>query len=159
LKKKGWRTLLKANETKIGRAVEGGQKQEEYDVQKVTTEKGEGQAGVWRDGLEAAIRERVREVIEEILHEEVEEAMGARRSQRAAGRCGYRHGRKARRLTLRAGTGQMAVPRARLVNCDGDEGEWQSQQLPRYRRSSPEVEQAVLGVYLSGNTRRIRGGR
>ena len=30
--------------------------------------------------------------------------------------------------------------------------------MPRYRRSSPEVEQAVLGVYLSGgNTRRIRG--
>jgi transposase-like protein len=30
--------------------------------------------------------------------------------------------------------------------------------LPRYRRSSPEVEQAVLGVYRSGgNTRRIRG--
>jgi transposase-like protein len=108
--------------------------------------------------LEEAIRERVREVIEEILHEEVEEALGARRSQRAVGRCGYRHGRKARRLTLRAGTVKLAVPRARLVNAQGDEREWQSQLLPRYRRSSPEVEQAVLGVYLSGgNTRRIRG--
>jgi transposase-like protein len=45
-----------------------------------------------------------------------------------------------------------------LVNSEGDEREWQSRLLPRYRRSSPEVEQAVLGVYLSGgNTRRIRG--
>lgn len=125
---------------------------------KSTTERVEDQAGVWREGLEEVIRERVREVIEEILHEEVEEALGARRSQRAAGRCGYRHGRKARRLTLRAGTVQLGVPRARLVNCEGDEREWQSQLLPRYRRSSPEVEQAVLGVYLAGgNTRRIRG--
>jgi putative transposase len=32
-----------------------------------------------------------------------------------------------------------------------------SQLVPRYRRSSPEVEQSLLGVYLSGsNTRRIR---
>ena len=100
----------------------------------------------------------MREVIEEILHEEVEEALGARRSQRAAGRCGYRHGTKARGLALRSGAVKLAVPRARLVNSDGDEREWRSELLPRYRRSSPEVEQAVLGVYLSGgNTRRIRG--
>jgi putative transposase len=117
-----------------------------------------GQASPWKEGLEAAIRERVREVIEEILHEEVEEALGARRSQRAAGRCGYRHGKKVRGLALRSGAVKLAVPRARLVDLDGDEREWRSELLPRYRRSSPEVEQAVLGVYLSGgNTRRIRG--
>jgi len=117
-----------------------------------------GQASAWKEGLEAAIRKRVREVIEEILHEEVEEALGARRSQRAAGRCGYRHGKKVRGLALRSGAVKLAVPRARLVDLDGDEREWRSVLLPRYRRSSPEVEQAVLGVYLSGgNTRRIRG--
>jgi transposase-like protein len=117
-----------------------------------------GQASPWKEGLEAAIRERVREVIEEILREEVEEALGARRSQRAVGRCGYRHGKKVRGLALRSGAVKLAVPRARLVNSDGDEREWRSELLPRYRRSSPEVEQAVLGVYLSGgNTRRIRG--
>jgi len=127
-------------------------------MRKSTTEGVEDQAVVWREGLEEAIRERVREVIEEILHEEVEDALGATRGQRAARRCGYRHGRKPRRLTLRAGTVKLAVPRARLVNSNGDEREWQSQLLPRYRRSSPEVEPAVLGVYLSGgNTRRIRG--
>ena len=123
-----------------------------------STERVEDQARLWKEGLEAAIWERVREVIEEILHEEVEEALGARRSQRAAGRCGYRHGRKVRGLALRSGAVKLAVPRARLVNSDGDEREWRSELLPRYRRSSPEVEQAVLGVYLSGgNTRRIRG--
>ena len=127
-------------------------------MRKVSTAGVEDQANLWREGLEEAIRQRVREVIEEILHEEVEEALRARRSQRTAGRCGYRHGTKARGLALRSGAVRLAVPRARLVNSEGEEGEWQSQLLPRYRRSSPEVEQAVLGVYLSGgNTRRIRG--
>ena len=127
-------------------------------MRKGTTEGGEDQACLWREGLEAAIRERVREVIEKILHEEVEEALGAGRGQRAVGRRGYRHGTKVRGLALRSGAVKLAVPRARLVNSDGDEGEWRSVLLPRYRRSSPEVEQAVLGVYLSGgNPRRIRG--
>ena len=127
-------------------------------MRKGTTEGGEDQACLWREGLEAAIRERVREVIEKILHEEVEEALGAGRGQRAVGRRGYRHGTKVRGLALRSGAVKLAVPRARLVNSDGDEGEWRSVLLPRYRRSSPEVEQAVLGMYLSGgNTRRIRG--
>jgi transposase-like protein len=108
--------------------------------------------------LEAAIRERVREVIELILEEEVDAALGAGRSQRVAERCGYRHGRKPRRLTLRTGAVQLEVPRGRLVTPDGSEREWHSQLVPRYRRSSAEVEQSVLGVYLSGsNTRRIRG--
>jgi transposase-like protein len=104
------------------------------------------------------IRERVREVIELILEEEVDTALGAGRSQRVAERCGYRHGRKPRRLTLRTGAVQLEVPRGRLVTPDGGEQEWHSQLVPRYRRSSAEVEQSVLGVYLSGsNTRRIRG--
>ena len=116
------------------------------------------QEGSLREGLEAAIRERVREVIELILEEEVDAALGAGRSQRVAERCGYRHGRKPRRLTLRTGAVQLAVPRGRLVTPDGGEREWHSQLVPRYRRSSAEVEQSVLGVYLSGsNTRRIRG--
>jgi transposase-like protein len=100
----------------------------------------------------------VREVIELILEEEVDAALGAGRSQRVAERCGYRHGRKPRRLTLRTGAVQLAVPRGRLVTPDGGEREWHSQLVPRYRRSSAEVEQSVLNVYLSGsNTRRIRG--
>jgi transposase-like protein len=116
------------------------------------------QEGFLREGLEAAIRERVREVIEVVLEEEVEVALGAGRSRRVAERCGYRHGHKPRRLTLRTGAVQLRVPRARLVEHDGGEREWRSQLVPRYRRSSREVEQSVLGVYLAGsNTRRIRG--
>lgn len=116
------------------------------------------QEGSLREGLEAAIRERVREIIELVLEEEVEAALGAPRSQRVAERVGYRHGSKQRKLTLRSGTIPLQVPRARLAEPAGGEREWQSQLVPRYRRSSREVEQSVLGVYLSGsNTRRIRG--
>jgi len=126
-------------------------------MRKGTTEEAEDQARVWREGLETAIRERVRQVIEAVLQEEVEEALGARRSHRTVERRGYRHGTKARGLSLRSGPVKLAVPQARLVNEEGEEREWRSQLLPRYRRSSPEVEQAVLGVYLlGGNTQRIR---
>jgi putative transposase len=125
---------------------------------KTSTATEAGQEGSLREGLEAAIRERVREVIELILEEEVEGALGASRSQRVAERSGYRHGAKPRRLTLRTGRMALRVPRARLVSPDGAEREWQSGLVPRYRRSSAEVEQSVLGVYLAGsNTRRIRG--
>ncbi len=86
-----------------------------------------GQEGSLREGLEAAIRERVREIIELVLQEEVEATLGARRSQRVAERVGYRHGSKPRRLTLRTGTVQLDVPRARLAEADGREREWQSQ--------------------------------
>jgi len=125
---------------------------------KTSTAREVGQEGSLREGLEAAIRERVREIIEMVLQEEVAAALGAPRSQRVTERAGYRHGSKPRRLTLRTGTVQLEVPRARLAEADGGEREWQSQLVPRYRRSSREVEQSVLGVYLSGsNTRRIRG--
>jgi hypothetical protein len=75
-----------------------------------TTARVEDQAGLWKEGLEAAMREGGREVIEEILHEEVEEALGARRSQRVAGRCGYRHGKKVRGLALRSGAVKLRSP-------------------------------------------------
>ncbi len=116
------------------------------------------EANPWRESLEQRLRERMRELIEQVLEEEVQEALGAARSVRAATRCGYRHGVKPRRLVLRGGAVGVAVPRARQVDLDGSEREWQSRLVPRYRRATPEVEQAVLGVYLSGgNTRRIRG--
>jgi len=62
---------------------------------KTSTGKELGQEGSLREGLEAAIRERVREIIEPVLGEEVEAALGAPRSQRVVERNGYRHGRKA----------------------------------------------------------------
>lgn len=111
----------------------------------------------WRVTLEEKLRDSMRELIEMVLEQEVDDALGATRSQRVAARSGYRHGTKPRRLMLRSGAVEVAVPRARCLTPDGEEHEWRSQLVPRYRRSTPEVERAVLGVYLSGgNTRRIR---
>lgn len=117
----------------------------------------QGEENRWRESLEQRLRERMRELIEQVLEGEVEDALGAGRSQRVAERRGYRHGSKSRRLVLRGGAVEVAAPRARSVGPEGEEQEWRSRLLPRYRRTTPEVEQAVLGVYLSGgNTRRIR---
>ncbi len=87
----------------------------------------------------------------------VVDAVGAPPTPRVAERRGYRHGSKPCQLVLRGGAVWIAAPRARCVGRGGEEREWRSRLLPRYRRATPEVEQAVLGVYLSGgNTRRIR---
>ena len=51
---------------------------------KTSTEMELGQEGSLREGLEAAIRERVREIIEMVLEEEMEAALRAGRSERAA---------------------------------------------------------------------------
>jgi transposase-like protein len=111
----------------------------------------------FRQSVEALIRKRVRELIEQVLEQELDTAVRAGRSQRSGERAGYRHGHKPRRLALRSGVVQLQVPRGRLLEGEAGEREWHSALLPRYRRNSPEVEQAVLGVYLAGgNTRRIR---
>lgn len=126
-------------------------------MQKGITEVSQPELGRWAATLEAALRPQIRDLIESILEEEVEEAVCAGRGQRLAERSGYRHGSKPRQLTLRSGSLELKVPRARLSNAQGEEREWQSELVPRYRRSTAEVDQTILGVYLcGGNTRRIR---
>jgi transposase-like protein len=105
------------------------------------------------------MRERIRATIETIVDEELEEALGAARSQRVGAiRAGYRHGKRLRTLTTSLGASVIAMPRARIEDDDGQRGEWHSQIIPRYQRRTARVDEAILGVYLSGtNTRRLRG--
>ena len=50
------------------------------------------------------------------------------------------------------------MPRGRLSDGQGRSQEWGSQTVARYERRSQRVDEAIVGVYLSGtNTRRIRG--
>ena len=50
------------------------------------------------------------------------------------------------------------MPRARLEGEDGRRREWRSAIIQRYQRRTERVDEAILGVYLSGtNTRRLRG--
>lgn len=49
------------------------------------------------------------------------------------------------------------MPRGRMVEGDGGSREFRSEILPRYQRRTREVDEAILGAYLSGaNTRRVR---
>src|ERR1700732_1137581 len=105
------------------------------------------------------MRERIRATIETLIDEELEAALGAARSQRVgAVRVGYRHGKRERTLTTSLGPTTLALPRARIESADGARSEWHSRMIPRYQRRTERVDEAILGVYLSGtNTRRLRG--
>jgi putative transposase len=116
-------------------------------------------AGQGKGSLEELMRERIRGTIEIIVEQELEEALGAASSARVgAQRAGYRHGHRARTLSTSLGASTIAMPRARIEGADGGRYEWRSQIIPRYQRRTERVDEAILGVYLSGtNTRRLRG--
>ncbi len=92
------------------------------------------------------------------MEEELETALGARPSSRTEGRQGYRHGVRPRTLTTSLGPTTIGMPRGRLRDDQGRTREWVSKVIPRYQRRTSRVDEAILGVYLSGaNTRRVRG--
>ena len=115
----------------------------------------------WRGkgALEELMRERIRGMIETIVEEELEAALGAARAARVGtNRAGYRHGKRSRTLSTGLGATTIMMPRARIEDDDGRRREWRSTIIPRYQRRTERVDEAILGVYLSGtNTRRLRG--
>jgi putative transposase len=115
--------------------------------------------GTGKGSLEELMRERIRATIEAIVNEELEAALGAGRSARVGSvRAGYRHGKRERTLSTSLGATTIAMPRARLEGADGKSREWRSRVIPRYQRRTERVDEAILGIYLSGtNTRRLRG--
>ena len=110
------------------------------------------------DRLEVGIRVQVRTWIEAIVQEELAAVLGAGSSVRVGeSRRGYRHGTRARTLTTSLGPTTFTLPRARLFDETGATTEWRSTAVARYQRRTRRVDEAILGVYLSGaNTRRIR---
>lgn len=114
--------------------------------------KGEGQ-----ETLGELIHEAVRRSIEAALDSELTAALGALRYQRQDGRSGYRNGTRTRSLGGPTGQMQLTVPRG-LLRVGDETKEWRSTILPRYERRTTEVNEAILGAYVSGaNTRRIKG--
>jgi transposase-like protein len=120
---------------------------------------GDGSRHFDADTIEREIRERIRNTIELIVEEELEATLGAKPSQRVGStRQGYRHGHRERRLTTSVGPTTIDMPRARMEEADGKTTEWQSRTVRRYERRTRRVDEAILGVYVSGtNTRRIKG--
>jgi len=110
------------------------------------------------DSIETRMRDRIRTMIEALVNEELDEALGAAKSERVENRLGYRHGTRERTLTTSLGPTKLSMPRARVEGDAGEEREWRSEVVPRYQRRTARVDEAILGLYLSGaNTRRIRG--
>lgn len=109
--------------------------------------------------LETLIRRRARGLVDAIVEEELEAALGAAESARVGpARQDYRHGTRERTLTTSLGPTAFAMPRARVRTAEGATAEWRSALVPRYRRRSERVDEAILGVYLIGtHTRRIKG--
>ncbi len=110
------------------------------------------------DSIEAGVRGRIRAWIEELVEAELTSALGAELSERpGTSRQGYRHGHRERTLSTSLGPSTFQLPRARVQIADGGTREWQSAVVPRYQRRTGRVDEALLGVYLSGtNGRRIR---
>jgi len=114
------------------------------------------QVVAFRQEIENRLRRRLLEAIEDVLEEEVEEALGCQWYERGLSRRGYRHGRELRRVTTGLGLREIRVPRGRVFAGEASR-EFRSGILPRYARRTREVDEAILGAYLSGaNSRRIR---
>jgi putative transposase len=129
-------------------------------MEKVTSEAALRKAAMTRgaDSIEAGVRGRIRGWIEELVEAELTAVLGAEMSERpGAIRQGYRHGHRERTLSTSLGPTTFQLPRARLQSPAGETREWQSAVIPRYQRRTGRVDEALLGVYLSGtNGRRIR---
>ena len=105
----------------------------------------------YREFVQLRLRKRVLEAIEVVLEEEVDQALGCRSYERAEDRRGYRNGAETRRVTTSVGTRELRVPRARVRDEEtGETTEFRSELLPRYARRTREVDEAILGTYLSG---------
>lgn len=111
----------------------------------------------WVSPLEQALREGVQGYLRELLELEVTRALGRLRYGRQDGARGSRNGHRSRDLVSALGRMQVAVPRARIVDGDGQQHEFHSALLPRYRRITPAALALIAGAYLAGvNTRRVR---
>ena len=107
--------------------------------------------------LEDRLRLKTREWIEEMVNEELDAALGTGRHERSAERRGYRKGKRRRSITTSNGKHTIDMPRGEYFE-PGPEGkkEWNSRVIPRYRRRTEAVDEALIRAYLGGtNTRRI----
>jgi transposase-like protein len=111
----------------------------------------------WIDPLETALREGVHHYLRELLELEVTTALGRLRYGRQTEAKGQRNGHRSRELIGTLGRMQIAVPRARVADEQGELHEFSSALLPKYRRLTPTAVALIASAYLAGvNTRRVR---
>jgi len=111
----------------------------------------------FRQSIEAQFRRHIREALEVALKGELGATLASERHERTDRRRGYRNGVMERTITTPEWTRTIAVPRGRILDCDGATHEFHSQLVPRYARRTREIDEAILGCYLGGvNSRRVR---
>src|SRR3954463_16348605 len=98
------------------------------------------------DGL----REVVRAVLQEVLEAEMTDALGAAKSERTAGRLGYRAGYYGRTLITRVGKLELRVPQDR-------DGRFSTELFERYQRSEQALVATLAEMYVQGvSTRKVK---
>jgi putative transposase len=96
------------------------------------------------------LREIVRAVLQEILEAEMTDALGAAKSERTAGRLGYRAGYYGRTLITRVGKLELRVPQDR-------EGRFSTELFERYQRSEQALVATLAEMYVQGvSTRKVK---
>lgn len=103
---------------------------------------------VVQDQLEILARQGAREMLMTALDEEVNAYLGRGRYERADEYRGYRNGSTARRLTLGAGTIDLAAPRVR----DMPKGQepFESRILRKYQRRSDTIDETFMNLFVEG---------
>jgi transposase-like protein len=92
----------------------------------------------------------VKAVMEEVMEAEMDEVLGATKSERTAGRLGYRSGHYTRRLITRVGTLELRVPQDRA-------GRFNTEIFERYQRSEKALVAALVEMYVQGvSTRKVK---
>src|ERR1700674_3235836 len=103
-------------------------------------------AGSDRDFL----RELIRTTVQEVLEAEMTDALGAAKSERTAGRLGYRSGYYGRTLITRVGKLELRVPQDRV-------GRFSTELFERYQRSERALVAALAEMYVQGvSTRKVK---
>jgi transposase-like protein len=100
------------------------------------------------DHLEVLARKGAREMLTVALNDEVEAYLERSRYQRSDVHRGYRNGSTRRKLTLGAGTVDLAVPRVRDVP-DGQQP-FESQIVSKYQRRSQTIDATFMNLFVEG---------
>jgi len=103
---------------------------------------------VVHDHLEALARDGARRMLVEALNEEVDAYLGRGRYERTDAYRGYRNGSSPRKLTLGAGTIDVAAPRVRDV--PEDQEPFASKILRKHQRRSDTIDATFLNLFVEG---------
>src|SRR6184192_501083 len=99
---------------------------------------------------EEFLRVLVRTALQEVLEAEMVEALGAEKSERTAGRQGYRSGYYGRTLITRVGKLELRVPQDRA-------GRFSTELFERYQRSEKALVGTLAEMYVQGvSTRKVK---